>query len=180
MKKYIFLIGSVFILQSCVVSTAAKAVKTVAKVGYGVVKGTVNGVSWTINKAKGKIDEDRLDGNWKLVGVYNGTYDQFSNDKNAITNHKNSCTNELELISFKSNKSKFKSLYCESQKVDWEKYDLKFGKSPISTEKENYIVYNSNKYLSIIDVTNKSLVIEAIGFNDLTVNKKQLYFFEKK
>ena len=60
MRKFIVLISAAVLLQSCVVSTAAKVVKGVATVGYKAVKGTVKGISWTVSKAKGKIDEDRL------------------------------------------------------------------------------------------------------------------------
>jgi hypothetical protein len=62
MRKIILSVCTVVILQSCVVSTAAKVVKGVAKVGYKTVKGTVKGVSWAVSKANGKIDEDRIDG----------------------------------------------------------------------------------------------------------------------
>lgn len=81
MKKIILLLLAFFILESCVVSTAGKVVKTVATAGYKVVKGTVKGISWTVSKAKGKIDPDRLDGTWKIVGVYKGTYEDFENDR---------------------------------------------------------------------------------------------------
>ena len=69
-----------FFLTSCVVAAAAKVVTTAAKIGISAVKGTVKGVSWAVKKAEGKIDEDRLNGTWKVVGVYNGTYEQFSQD----------------------------------------------------------------------------------------------------
>lgn len=70
MKKIVFIISAAFLLNSCVVSTAAKVVKGAVNVSYKAVKGTVNGISWAVSKAKGKIDEDRIDGTWKVVGVY--------------------------------------------------------------------------------------------------------------
>ena len=42
------------------ISTAAKVVKTTAKIGVSAVKGTVKGISWSVKKANGKINENRL------------------------------------------------------------------------------------------------------------------------
>src|SRR5690625_7733897 len=80
MKRIIVLIMMSFLLSSCVVSTAAKVVKTTAKIGVSAVKGTVKGISWSVKKDNGKINENRLDGTWKVVGVYNGNYEQYSKD----------------------------------------------------------------------------------------------------
>jgi PBP1b-binding outer membrane lipoprotein LpoB len=52
MKKIVFIISAAFLLNSCVVSTAAKVVKGAVNVSYKAVKGTVNGISWAVSKAK--------------------------------------------------------------------------------------------------------------------------------
>ena len=79
MKKIVLLASALFILHSCVVRTATKVVSGAVNLGYKAVKGTVNGISWAVSKAKGKIDEDRIDGTWKIVGVYKGSFEDFSN-----------------------------------------------------------------------------------------------------
>lgn len=155
-----------FILTSCIVSTAAKVVKTTAKIGIGVVKGTVKGVAWTVKKAEGKINEDRIDGVWKVVGVYSGTYEQFSTDSNPENNFKSTCANGLEVIEFNSKREKFKPVHCTGQDEEWIKYGYKFGKNPmtgtlffdrdnkpnmlnvaVSRAKDNFIVFANTRIL---------------------------------
>lgn len=168
-----------FTLSSCLVNTAVGAVKTVAKAGYKVVKGTINGVSWAVSKAKGKIDKDKLDGKWKIVGVYNGSYDTFSNDENPENEYQSPCTIGAEIFEFNSKRSKFKALHCETEKPDWTDYDFKFGKNPQTGEKENYIRYNQRNYISVIDATNKTLVLEGNLDPSNPFAGKKLYMLEK-
>lgn len=180
MRKAILLVGGIFILQSCIVSTATKAVTTVAKVGIGAVKGTVKGISWAVRKAKGKIDEDKIDGTWKLVGIYNGSFETFSNDQNPDSSFQTDCNNEQQIMTFKSKKSKFQPIHCTSEKEDWVKYSFKYGKNPLNKEKENYIEYNSRNYISVIDITNKTMVLEGSLLNNSSYSGTKLYLFEKK
>lgn len=168
-----------FLLSSCIVSTAAKIVTTTAKLGYSAVKGTVKGVSWAVQKADGKINEDRIDGVWKVVAVYNGTYEQFSQDPNPENNYKNDCANGFEVLEFKSNREKFRPVHCQSDDEDLVKYKYDFGKNPITKNKENYLKYNSNNYISIIDVTNKTMVLEGNLMQKYAFSGGKLYLFEK-
>lgn len=180
MKKYLLILGGVFVLQSCIVSTATTVVKTAANITYGAVKGTVKGVSWALSKANGKIDEEDLNGQWKLVGIYNGTYEDYAKDKNARTSFDSECLNEEMYFVFKTNKSKFQSLHCSGEKENWTKYKFKYGKNPVTKEKENYLTYNSKNYISIIDVNKKNLVMEGSLLNTATYAGNKLYFFQKK
>lgn len=179
MKKAILLIASIGLLQSCIVSTATKAVTGVAKLGYKTVKGTVNAASWAVSKAAGKIDEDRVDGTWKVVGVYKGSFAQFQQDQNRDSSFESECGDAYDQIIFKSNKSKFKPVHCSSQEEDWVKYKFEFGKNPITKEKENYIEYNSNNYISVIDVNNKTMVLEGNLMPKLSFSGARLYLLEK-
>lgn len=180
MRNLALSITALFILQSCVVSTATKAVTTVAKVGVGVVKGTVKGIGWAVGKAKGKISEDKIDGKWKLVGIYKGNYNSFANDKNPEIAFTSECVDQLEIIEFNSKKSKFRPIHCNSEKEDWVKYKMEFGKNPQTKEKENFIEYNSKSYISLIDATNKTMVLEGNLINNSTYYGTNLFFFEKK
>lgn len=177
--KIVFLLFVSLLLTSCVVSTAAKIVKTTAKVGFGLVKGTVKGVAWTVKKAEGKIDEDRIDGIWKVVGVYNGTYEQFSQDQNPENSFTTECAEGTDVIEFKSNRSKFQPVHCDSTEEEWIKYKYDFGKNPQTKEKENYLKYNSNNYISIIDVTGKTMVLEGNLMQRYAFSGSKLYLFEK-
>ena len=179
MKKIIFLTLAVVLLNSCVVRTATKVVTGVAKVGYKAVKGTVNGIGWAVSKAKGKIDEDRVDGTWKIVGVYRGSFDDFANDQNPENVFTSDCTDGSDQMIFKAKKSKFKPVHCSSEKEDWVKYSMKFGKNPLTGEKENYIEYNSNSYISVIDITNKTMVLEGNLIPKLAFSGAKLYLLEK-
>ena len=179
MYKIGLIILTSFLLSSCVVSTVAKVVTTTAKLGYSVVKGTVKGVSWAVKKAEGKIDEDRLDGTWKVVGVYNGTYEQFSQDQNPENNFKTECAEGSDQIEFKSNRSKFKPVHCDSDEEEWIKYKYDFGKNPQTKEKENYFKYNSSNYISIIDVTSKTMVLEGNLMQRYSFTGGKLFLFEK-
>ncbi len=178
-SKIALLVLVSLILNSCIVSTAAKIVKTTAKVGIGLVKGTVKGIAWTVKKAEGKIDEDRIDGTWKVVGVYNGTYEQFVQDQNPENNFQSECSSGVEVIEFKSNRSKFKPVHCDSAEEDWIKYKYDFGKNPQTKEKENYLEYNSDNYISIIDVTNKTMVLEGNLMSKYAFSGGKLFLFEK-
>lgn len=168
-----------FFLTSCVVAAAAKVVTTAAKIGISAVKGTVKGVSWAVKKAEGKIDEDRLNGTWKVVGVYNGTYEQFAQDTDPANNFKSECAEGLEIIEFKSKRAKFKPVHCQSDEEDWVKYKYDFGKNPQTKNKENYFKYNSTNYVSIIDVTSKTMVLEGNLMQSYAFSGGKLYMFEK-
>jgi hypothetical protein len=166
-------------LSSCIVTTAAKIVTTTAKLGYSAVKGTVKGVSWAVQKADGKINEDKIDGVWKVVGVYNGTYDQFTQDANPANNYVNDCPSGLEVIEFKSNQNKLRPVHCESDDEDLIKYKFEFGRNPQTKNKENYLKYNSSNYISVIDVTSKTMVLEGNLMQKYALSGGKLYMFEK-
>lgn len=168
-----------FVFTSCIVSTAAKVVKTTAKIGYSAVKGTVKGVSWAVKKANGKIDEDRIDGKWKVVGVYNGTYEQFSQDANPENNFQTECAGGFDVIEFKSNREKFKPVHCSTAEEDWVKYQFDFGNNPQTKTKENYFKYNSSNYVTVIDVSNNTLVLEGNLMPKYAFSGGKLYMFEK-
>lgn len=178
-NKIILLLFLSFVLSSCLVSTAAKVVTTTAKIGISAVKGTLKGVSWAVKKAEGKIDEDRLNGTWKVVGVYNGTYEQFAQDSDPANNFKSECGETFEVIEFKSKKGKFQPVHCQSEKEDWVKYKFEFGKNPQTKNKENYLKYNSSNYISIIDVTSKTMVLEGHLMQTYAFSGGKLYMFEK-
>ena len=167
------------ILTSCVVTTAAKIVTTTAKVGYSAIKGTVKGVSWAVKKAEGKIDEDRLHGTWKVVGVYDGSYGQFAQDNDPANDFKSECADGQEIIEFKSKKGKFRPVHCRTEKEDWVKYKFEFGKNPQTKNKENYLKYNSVNYLTIIDITSKTMVLEGNLMPGYAFSGGKLYLFEK-
>lgn len=178
-SKILLLLFAAVMLTSCIVSTAAKIVKTTAKVGIGLVKGTVKGVAWTVKKAEGKINEDRIDGSWKVVGVYNGTYEQFAQDQDPDNNFATECATGTDVIEFKSNRSKFKPVHCDATEEEWIKYKYDFGKNPQTKEKENYLKYNSSNYISIIDVTNNTMVLEGNLIQRYAFSGGKLYLFEK-
>ncbi len=179
MRKSVILLCSVVLLQSCIVSTAAKAVKGVAKVGYKAIKGTVNGVSWAVSKASGKIDEDRIDGTWKIVGAYKGSFEDLTNDQNPETSFSSDCSGGFDQIVFKSNRSKYKPVHCSSEDEDWQKYSFEFGKNPFTKEKENYLEFNSSNYISVIDVNSKTMVLEGNLMPKLSFSGTKLYLLEK-
>ncbi|WP_090078651.1 hypothetical protein [Halpernia frigidisoli] len=178
-SKLFLLPALAFLLSSCIVSTAAKIVTTTAKIGYSAVKGTVKGVSWAVQKADGKINEDRIDGVWKVVAVYNGSYEQFAQDANPENNYVNECADGLEVIEFKSNREKFRPVHCESAEEELVKYKYDFGKNPLTKNKENYLKYNSSNYISIIDVTSTTMVLEGNLIPKYAFSGGKLYLFEK-
>ncbi|WP_322969718.1 hypothetical protein [Faecalibacter sp. LW9] len=180
MKKLLVVLTMGIFLQACIVSTATKAVTTVAKASIGVVKGTVKGVSWAVSKANGKIDKDRLNGTWKLVGIYNGSFEEYSNERQPNVSFQSFCNETESILIFKSKKDKFQPLHCADSKENWIKYKFDFGKNPSTREKENYIEYNGKNYITIIDVSNKNLVLEGYLINNDIHSGKKLYLFEKK
>lgn len=179
MKKTLLVVSAVLVLSSCVVRTATKVVSGAVNLSYKAVKGTVNGISWAVSKAKGKIDEDRLDGTWKVVGVYKGSFEDFSKDQNPDGSFTSDCTEGFDQIIFKAKKSKFKPVHCSSDKEDWVKYSLEFGKNPVTKEKENYIEYKPSNYISVIDVNNKTMILEGNLMPKLAFSGAKLYLLEK-
>ncbi|WP_313100341.1 hypothetical protein [Epilithonimonas sp.] len=179
MKKTVILLFSVVLLQSCIVSTATKAVKGVAKVGYKTVKGTVKGVSWAVSKASGKIDEDRIDGTWKVIGVYKGSFEDLRNDHNPETSFASDCSEGFDQIVFKSSRSKYKPVHCSSEDEEWQKFSLEFGKNPVTKERENYIEFDYNNYISVIDVNSKTMILEGNLMPKLAFSGGKLYLLEK-
>lgn len=179
MKKILLLFIIGFSLSSCVVTTAAKVVGGAVSLSYKAVKGTVKGVSWAVSKANGKIDENRLDGTWKIVGVYNGSFTEFEKDEAPDNSFKSECDSGFEQILFKTKKSKFQPVHCSSTKEKWIKYSFDFGKHPITKEKENYIEFQKNNYLTIINVTNSTLVLEGNLMPKYAFSGGKLYLLEK-
>ncbi len=177
--KFALLLTLCLILTSCLVSTAAGIVKTGAKVGYSVVKGTVNGVSWAVGKAKGKINEDRLDGKWKVVGVYVGSFEEFAKAEKRVNIYENSCGSQDEIFEFNTKRGVFKPIHCENEKEDWIQYDYKFGKNPQSSEKENYLKYHAKNYISVIDVSGKRLALQGNLDSTSPFSGMKVYLFEK-
>lgn len=175
MKKILLILSAALFLQSCVVSTAASVVKGAGKLAYKTVKGTVKGVAWTVSKAKGKIDEDRLDGKWKIVGVYNGSFNEFEKAENPETSFESTCTEGFEQMEFNAKRSRFKPFHCSTDKEAWTKYDLQFGKNTANGERENYIEYNSRNYISVVDVNRRNLTLEG----NLMMSGTQVYLLEK-
>lgn len=179
MKKIIVSICTILLLQSCIVSTATKAVTGVAKLGYKAVKGTVKGVSWAVSKANGKIDKDGIDGTWKIAGVYHGSFEQFSQDPNPQSSFNSECLDGYDQIIFNSKKSKYKAVHCNTEKERWEKYDFEFGKNPLTKEKENYIEFNSSNYISVIDINSKTMILEGSLMPKQSFAGGKLYLLEK-
>ncbi len=179
MKKIILPIVSILILQSCIVSTAAKAVKGVATIGYKAVKGTVKGVSWAVSKANGKIDKDRIDGTWKIVGIYHGSFADFSADQNPESSFNSECVTGFDQIEFNSKRSKFRPVHCSTEKESWQKYDFEFGKNPLTKEKENYIEINSSNYITVVDISSKTMILEGSLMPKQAFSGGKLYLLEK-
>lgn len=179
MKRIMILIFGCFLLNSCVVSTAGKIVKTTVKAGVGVVKGTVKGVSWAVSKANGKIDEDRLDGNWKIVGVYSHSYDEIQNTEDPENLFSSQCENGQEILSFKTKKSKLQQVHCSSDKESWKKYKFDFGKNPKTKEKENYLKMPNGDYISIINVSGNNLILEGNLMPAYAFKGAKVYLLEK-
>ena len=179
MKKIIIPILILAVLQSCIVSTAAKAVTGVAKIGYKAVKGTVKGVSWAVSKANGKIDEDRIDGTWRVVGIYHGSFADFTADQNPESSFTSECAEGFDQIIFNSRKSKFKPVHCSTEKESWQKYDFEFGKNPLTKEKENYIEFNSSNYITVIDINSKTMILEGILMPKQAFSGGKLYLLEQ-
>lgn len=179
MRKIIVSVCTVIVLQSCIVSTAASAVKGVAKLSYKAVKGTVKGVSWAVSKANGKIDKDRIDGTWKIVGVYKGSFEQFSQDANPESSYESDCVDGYDQIEFNTKRSKYKPVHCSTEKESWEKYDFEFGKNPLTKEKENYLEFNSSNYITIIDVNSKTMILEGSLMPKQAFSGVKLYLLEQ-
>lgn len=158
MKKILLGASILFVLNSCIVSTAAKVATTGVKAATGIVKGTVKGVAWTVKKAEGKINENRLDGRWRVVGVYRGSYDALPGEPENVMN--NNCPGG-EIVEFNAKKSRYKPAHCSSDRIDWENYKFRFGKNPSTRHRENYLELGKGNYVSIVNVDGQNLILEG-------------------
>ncbi len=175
MKKVILGFGALFFLSSCIVSTATKVVSTSVKAATGVVSGTVKGIGWAVKKAEGKINEDLLDGRWQLVGVYSGSYDALPQDPVNLLN--TGCAKEI--TEFKSRKEKYRPVFCDGSKMDWQKYDFSFGKNPSTRERENYLELNKNNYVTIINVDSQNLILQGNFSPTYSLQGGTIYLLKK-
>lgn len=176
MKK-IFLSLCIFtIFNSCIVSTAVSALSTVGKVAVGAVKTTVKGISWSIKKANGKINEDRLNGKWKIVGYYKGNFEEFSAQVNPVNYF--SCTSGDEFYEFKMNREKFFHYTCGTSEPIKYKLKYSFEKNPETGNKENMITYGPS-YFTIIDVTNEHLALEGYFVQENGIEVKSICLLDK-
>ena len=158
MKKLITSVLICSVLSSCIVSTAAKVVKTAGKVAVGTVKVAAKGTGWVIQKANGKINEDRLNGKWKVVGFYKGTFDEYSASENPANLF--SCATGDEVYEFKMNKEKMWHYNCGSSDAEKFKIKYSFEKNDETKERENMVTYGPG-YFTIINVTGDRLVLEG-------------------
>ena len=126
----------------------------------------------TINYLRNGIVED-------ASGIYNGTYAQFSQDSNPENNFQTNCTEGFEVIEFKTKREKFKPIHCNSIDEDWVKYKYDFGNNPQTKTKENYFKYNAANYVTIIDITSKTLVLEGKLMQKYAFSGGKLFLFEK-
>lgn len=176
MKKLILSIPILILLKSCIVSTATKVVTTAGKVAVGAVKTTVKGINWTIKKANGKINEDRLNGKWKIVGYYKGSFEEFSTQSNPV-NYFNCNTGE-EIYEFKMSREKFYHYPCGNSEPIKYKLEYSFEKNPESGNKENMITYGPS-YFTVIDVTNDNLALEGYFVEEGGRKVKSICLLEK-
>ncbi len=177
MKKVILSVSFIFLLQSCIVSTAAKVVKTAGKVAVGAVKTTVHTIDWTVKKANGKINEDRLDGQWKVVGLYKGSFNEFESQENPANLYEG-CSSGEEIYEFKAKRNKFTQYSCGDSDPATFKYTYSWEKDPLTGEKENMISYGPG-YFNIINVDNKHLVLEGYFLNESGSKVRSICFLDK-
>ncbi len=176
MRKLILAICICSLLTSCIVSTAAKVVKTAGKVAVGTVKTAAKGAGWAYQKANGKINENRLNGKWKVVALYKGTFDEFSVNENPV--NLLNCSNGNEIYEFKMKKEKLFHYDCGSS--DAVKYKLKysFEKNSETRSHENMITYGPG-YFTVINVTNDNLVLEGYFVEDSGSKVKSICLLEQ-
>ena len=176
MKKIILSVFAFSILTSCVVSTAAKVVKTAGKVAIGTVKTTVKGIGWTVEKANGKINENRLDGKWKVTRQYKGNFEEFaaqSEPENYFT-----CDAGNEIYEFKMKKEKMFHYECGSSNAQKYKIKYSFEKNSETKEHENIVTFGPS-YFTIINVTGDKLALEGYFVGENGNKVKSICLLEK-
>jgi len=177
MKKLLLAVVVAVLMQSCVVSTAAKVVKTAGKVAVGAVKTTVHTIDWTVKKANGKINEDRLDGKWKVAALYKGSFEDYENSKNP-ENLYQGCSEGQEVYEFKAKKSKFTQYSCGVADPSTFKYTYSWEKDPTTGEKENMVSYGPG-YFNVINADSKHLVLEGYFLDEGGTKVRSTCFLEK-
>lgn len=176
MKKILLSLLICTVLNSCIVATATKVVTTAGKVAVGAVTSTVKGISWSIKKANGKINEDRLNGKWKIVGYYKGSFEEFSAQKEPVNYF--TCLDGMEIYEFKMSKEKFYLYPCGSTESIKYKLEYSFQRNPESGNKENMITYGPS-YFTIIDVTSDHLALEGYFINENGRKVKSICVLDK-
>jgi len=176
MKKVILSVIVLGTLSSCVVSTAAKVVKTAGKVAVGTVKTTARSIGWTVNKVNGKINENRLDGKWKVTGQYKGNFEQFASQSDPVNEF--SCDAGNEVYEFKMKKEKLFHYDCGNTEPQKYKIKYSFEKNSETKEHENMITYGPS-YFTIIDVTGDKLALEGYFVEENGSKVKSICLLEK-
>lgn len=177
MKNILSALAFCVLLQSCIVSTAAKVVKTAGKVAVGTVKGAVNVIDWSVKKANGKINEDRLDGKWKVVGLYKGSFAEYENQQSPANLYQG-CNAGDEVYEFDTSKSKFTQYSCGVADPATYKYVYSWEKDPTTGEKENMISYGPG-YFNVINVESKHLALEGFFLGENGTKVRSIAILDK-
>ncbi len=180
MKNLILSVVVSVLLSSCIATTVAKVavgtVKTAGKVAVGTVKTAAKGIGWTINKANGKINETRLDGKWKVTGLYKGNFSEFASQSNPVNQF--SCDYGDDIYEFKIKKEKFYRSECGNTESQKYKIKYSFDKNPETKEHENMFTYGPS-YFTVIDVTGSNLALEGYFIEENGTKVKSICLLEK-
>lgn len=180
MVRFVLFIGAMLTLQSC---SASKFMEKSANIFEKGLFGALSGMTWATEKVMGKINPERLEGEWKLEAVYEGTYDEFvkaTKGNKTLENKKQTICDGQELVWKFDTKNNLRSYKCGDKQEESRKYKYEFDIEEDSGKFEN-IIYNSDyDYVVVKSINKKGLVLEGYFISDIDTHIKGVAIFTKQ
>lgn len=182
MYKNIYTISS--ILASCLMLQSCNPMKIMEKStnlfldGVGAV---ISGTDALYNRSKGKINEKKLAGKWQKIFVYKGSFQQFAMGKPSefINQYKNTCVkDQLDGVEFNPSTATLFQYECGNV-IDTKQYVYAFEKDAETGMYDNFIKIGLDDYFKVMQVSDKSLVLEGYFHTDGDTRSKAVWILNK-
>ncbi len=175
MKKMFVMAASLFILNSCGVQSMTKFAEKSTNVFMKGVDATLGGMEWVYNKANGKISEDKIDGKWKIIALYDGDYKTLRQTKNPTNILKTECD---QFAVFDTKNKKFQQINCKSE-GNPENYTLSFENIDGTMDYDNVFHFGNDESFNIINANGKNMTLEGYFVFDIDTHTTGVYLLEK-
>lgn len=147
-----------FVAISSVACSPTKFMEKSSNIFLKGVELTLKGTDWIFMKASGKINPDKLEGEWELIGTYQGTFDDFvkaQKEGEKLKNVYKSCKNEQAIIVKFDTKNGIIQNKCGNEVYTTRNYKYQFQEDINTKKYENFIFTGLDDYFTVMSISNK-------------------------